>query len=96
MSREEIKTHMAYFVLGTIAGAAAGVLFAPKAGKETRQELGEWIKNKREKSSEFMSKLKEELPTKRDQVAAALRAGKKAYYEASGDRRQPENESLTA
>ncbi|MCB9790551.1 YtxH domain-containing protein [Candidatus Nomurabacteria bacterium] len=37
MSRTE--SFMKGIILGTIVGAAAGVLFAPKSGEETRKEL---------------------------------------------------------
>lgn len=64
------------FLTGIALGAVAGVLFAPRKGEETRKQLGDWLKEKREKS-------REALAERREQVAAAIEAGKKAYQEKS-------------
>lgn len=62
------------FLSGAVIGAALGVLFAPDSGKETRRKLGQWLREKREKA-------KGEVLAKREQVTAALEAGKRAYKE---------------
>lgn len=36
-----------YLALGAGIGAILGVLFAPKAGKETRYDMGTWLHDKR-------------------------------------------------
>ncbi len=41
------------FLIGGLAGVIAGVLFAPKSGKETRDELGE-------KAADIATRVKEE------------------------------------
>lgn len=46
---------LAGFGLGAIVGAAAGLLFAPKAGTETREELTEKIKEIKGKTEEWIS-----------------------------------------
>ena len=81
MSREDGGSNFAFFVLGAAVGAGLGVLFAPKSGKETREQLSDWLDERREKGSELLTKIKEEIPAKKDQVAAALRAGKQAFSE---------------
>jgi len=46
------KSGLGKFVLGALVGAGLGVLFAPKAGSETRKEL-------KEKMTELLNKAKE-------------------------------------
>jgi gas vesicle protein len=41
--------------LGAIIGAAAGLLFAPKPGAETREELAEKLKELKDKTGEWVS-----------------------------------------
>lgn len=42
--------------LGAVAGAAAGILFAPKSGKETRKIIGEKAKEYTEKGKDIAGK----------------------------------------
>ena len=41
------------FIIGGLVGAVIGILYAPKSGKETREEIGR-------KTDELLSKAKEE------------------------------------
>jgi hypothetical protein len=45
------KTFMS-FITGAAIGALLGVLFAPKPGKETREELGEYLQKLAEEARE--------------------------------------------
>lgn len=63
------------FLSGAVIGAALGVLLAPDSGKETRRKLVDWLKERRMKGKEAMIARKE-------QVLAAVDAGKRAYKEA--------------
>lgn len=71
MSEHDDKNAMLYMLagvgLGAIIGAAAGLLFAPKAGSETRQELagkfnelksktGDWVSEQRAKRNASSAK----------------------------------------
>lgn len=58
-------TYAGYFISGSIVGAALGVLFAPKAGRQTREELGAWLKEKRMKGRVEYQAMKEALETGR-------------------------------
>lgn len=76
MSEHDEKNVMLYMLagvgLGAIIGAAAGLLFAPKAGAETREEIankfrelkdktGEWVNEQRAKRSGSAKELLEEV-----------------------------------
>jgi gas vesicle protein len=69
------------FVTGAVVGATLGVLFAPKAGAETREQLADWIKERREKGEDLLNKVKEESYAKKDAIVAAAKAAKQAYGE---------------
>ena len=56
------------FVAGGLIGAALGILFAPKAGKETRDQLGDWMEETKEKAKEKIEKLEEEIKHRKDQL----------------------------
>jgi gas vesicle protein len=75
------ETMLAFF-LGAIAGALAGILLAPCSGRETRKRMGDWFEDNREKAREFLAKEREVIKEKKDQLASAWDAGKKAYREA--------------
>ncbi|MBI3553402.1 MAG: YtxH domain-containing protein [Elusimicrobia bacterium] len=68
------------FLSGAAIGALAGILLAPDSGKETRRRLGDWIKEKRQSGRESLAERKE-------QVQAAVEAGKKAYQEKTHDKK---------
>ena len=46
---------LAGFGLGAIVGAAAGLLFAPKAGDETREELNSRVKELKGKTEDWIT-----------------------------------------
>jgi gas vesicle protein len=46
-------------LVGVVAGLAAGLLFAPQSGRETREQIGEGFQNVREKLGEMGGKVKE-------------------------------------
>ena len=57
------------FLLGGIAaGAVLGVLFAPRAGKETREDVSEWLRQRREKGQKLIAELKTRFPAKNRHV----------------------------
>ncbi len=82
MSREDSGSNVVFFLLGAAVGAAAGLLLAPKSGKETREQLADWLDERRERGAELLHKIKDAVPEKKEQVAAAIRAGKEAYASA--------------
>jgi gas vesicle protein len=69
------------FVTGAAVGAALGVLFAPRAGSETREQLADWLKERREKGEDLLHKVKDESLVKKEAIVAAAKAAKQAYAE---------------
>ena len=81
-----------YFFLGLGIGVAAGVLFAPKSGTETRDMLrgkaedsADYLKRRgaelRDTASDAIDRGKDTLQRHKDNLAAAVEAGKQAYRE---------------
>ena len=81
-----------YFVLGAAIGAATALLLAPRSGVETRKlimskarEGADVVTNRAKavagKTTEYVERGKEMLQQQRDQISAAIEAGKRAYRE---------------
>ena len=89
----EDDNKFSYFFLGLGLGVAVGLLFAPKAGAETRDLLltkadegKEFLKRRsnelRDTAVDAMEKGKTAVTRQRDHLSAAVEAGKQAYREA--------------
>lgn len=89
----EDDNKFSYFFLGLGLGVAAGLLFAPKTGEETRNlirskadEGREYLKQQtgtlKESANEAVERGKSAVTRQRDNLAAAVEAGKQAYREA--------------
>lgn len=81
-----------YFFLGLGIGVAVGILFAPKSGEETRELLKEkaeegkdYLKRRseelKESASDALGKGREAITRQKQQLTAAVEAGKAAYRE---------------
>ncbi len=79
-----------YFLVGMGIGALIGILFAPKSGEETREYLRqkaeegrEFAQRKarelRERADEFIDRGKDVVQRQKEQISAAVEAGKEAY-----------------
>ncbi len=84
-----------YFFLGLGVGAVVAVLYAPAPGDELREDLRrraddgrDYIKRRsgelRQQADEILHRGRENAQSQRDQLAAALDAGRRAYREATG------------
>ncbi len=84
-----------YFFLGLGLGVAAGLLFAPKSGPETRDMLlskadqgKEYLKRRgselADQAADVLEQGKSTVSRQKDNLTAAVDAGKQAYREAVG------------
>jgi gas vesicle protein len=90
----EDDNKLPYFFLGLGLGVAVGVLFAPKSGEETREFLrskaeegAELAKRSaadlREAAAETLERGKSAVQRHKENLSAAVEAGKQAYREAT-------------
>ena len=86
---------LSYFFLGLGVGVAVGMIFAPQAGAQTRtlirtraSEGGEAIRRRgsqlREGASGLVDRGRDVVRSQREQLNAAVEAGRSAYREAVG------------
>jgi len=79
-----------YFLAGLGIGALIGILLAPQSGEQTRELISEkaeegrdYLLRKgrevRDQASSFVDRGKETLAQQREQISAAIEAGKQAY-----------------
>lgn len=91
----EEDRRFSYFFLGLGLGVAVGILFAPKSGEETRELLRtkadegkDYLKRRseewRESAGELVDKGRAAVTRQRENLSAAVEAGKHAYREAVG------------
>lgn len=67
------KKGMGKFVLGALAGASLGILFAPKKGKDTRADLKAKIDDLLNKAKEIdAEEIKEKIENKIEEIKAEL------------------------
>lgn len=94
MAQNDNGNELTMFLFGAVVGAVAGILLAPRPGSETREQLGDWLKERREQGSDLLNRikdLKDKIPAKKSQLAAALKAGKEAYFEAGETKQESLN-----
>lgn len=85
-------SNFAFFVAGIGIGAVLALLFAPKSGQETRDLISakanqsrDYVTNRskemREQAEQYVEKAKDLVAQQKEQLSAALEAGKQAYQE---------------
>ncbi len=83
-----------WFLAGLGIGAAVGVLYAPKSGRETREQILQAAEDGREavtnrarqyrnQAGEWVDKGKQYVDSQKEQIKSAFEAGKSAYREAT-------------
>jgi gas vesicle protein len=99
------ESKLPYFLLGIGVGATLGILYAPAPGEELRTNLRrqaddgrEYVRRRgselRQHAESALDRGKGAVGSQRDQLAAALEAGRRAYREATG--RDPATDSRVA
>ena len=71
MDGEKAFSFLKGLFLGVIAGAAAGILLAPKSGKETQEDLKKLAKEYQEKAMDMYAVTKKTLEKKLDALKKA-------------------------
>jgi gas vesicle protein len=85
-----------WFLAGLGVGAAVGILYAPRAGSETREALRARAEEGREymrtrtrdargQASEWVDRGREAVNQQKEQFRAAYEAGRQAYQEATNE-----------
>lgn len=83
---------LSYFFLGLGIGVAVGILFAPKSGEETREiirskagEGKDYLRRRseevRDRAEEMVERGKSAVQRQKEQLHAAVDAGRQAYRE---------------
>ena len=67
-------------LVGAAIGAAIGLLFAPMAGKKTREQLGDWLEGVAERGEELWEE-------NRDLIEDAVESGKKILNRRATDKK---------
>ena len=84
-----------FFAVGTLIGAAIGILFAPRSGSESREYLSrrfsegtDFLNEQKHtltgRASELVQGGKDAIARQKESLAAAFEAGKAAYREEIG------------
>lgn len=85
-----------WFLAGLGVGALAGVLYAPRSGSETREQLRskaeegrEYMRQRareaKEQASQWADKGRDAVSSQKEQFRAAYEAGRQAYHEATSE-----------
>jgi len=85
-----------WFLAGLGIGAAVGVLYAPKSGRETRDSIltaaeegqnlvQERARKYKEQAQQWADRGKDVLSQQKDNIRSAFEAGRQAYRDASGE-----------
>lgn len=53
---------LVFFGVGALAGAGAGILLAPRSGRETREKIGDGMEKLATKATDALAEIKEQAP----------------------------------
>lgn len=83
-----------WFIAGLGMGALVGVLYAPRSGRETREQIlksaaegrdwaNERARDAREQANQWVERGKDVVRAQKEQLGSALDAGRQAYRSAT-------------
>jgi gas vesicle protein len=72
--RDNTESFFKGLLVGTVAGAIAGILLAPKSGEETREDIKKLAIDLKDKAEDLYTKAKKEVEKK---IVQVKRAGEK-------------------
>jgi gas vesicle protein len=92
MTDNTAADRVTFLLIGAGLGAALALLFAPKSGRELREDIAdvsrktyrrgsEGAKTAREKLTDGVGTVKEKIDKTKGNIASAIDAGKQAYRE---------------
>lgn len=81
------------FVLGGLVGAAVAMLWAPKSGRQTRDQIKDMAQDAKEKAEDYYGQMREKVSTamqkgsevfqqKKSEMQETVEKGKEAYEKA--------------
>ena len=93
MSDDSGGSGILWFLAGLGIGAAVGVLYAPKSGRETRDDIQKYAqegsvyvkdraKQYKDQANQWVDRGKEVVTKQKDHIRNAVEAGRQAYREA--------------
>jgi gas vesicle protein len=88
MAREEsvgAGSILVAFILGAVSGAAVALLYAPAAGRDTREYLGDRARDARTRAAEAAAKGRDVFNQGRETLTTAIERGREAYQQARTD-----------
>lgn len=102
MSDRDNGSSILWFLAGLGIGAVVGVLYAPRAGSETREALRvkaeegrEYVraraKEAREQAEQWVDKGREAMSQQKEQFRSAYEAGRQAYQEVTAQQNSPKS-----
>ena len=73
------------FILGAVSGAAVALLYAPAAGRETRERLAEKADEARARAADAAARGRDAFNQGRETLSTAIERGREAYQQARRD-----------
>ena len=75
-------TILVAFILGAVSGAALALLYAPAAGRDTRDFLADKARQGRERANEAAQKGRQAINQGKETLQNAIDRGREAYQQA--------------